>query len=163
MGDRQGTQFFTPAEAAALVGVPVHSIRRWCEYHKPHLSETANPEPHQARRLTRRDIEVLRTVKDLRDQGLTVPVINERLRDMVFGDIDSTDSSPNTSLTAPASPGTAITPLMVVDAMQSALAPVEARLQALEAQRPTWRDTIIIGLACLFLGVMIGLAVWMFQ
>ena len=71
---------------------------------------------------------------------------------------------------APAGPQHAISAVAVVEAMQSALAPyaasqqaLAARVEALEAQRPTWRDTIIIGMACLFLGVMVGLSIWMFQ
>jgi DNA-binding transcriptional MerR regulator len=167
---QQPTKAFTPAEVAALVGVPVHSIRRWCEYHKEHLSEFASPDPGQARRLTRRDIEVLRAVKQLRDEGLTVPVINEQLRDIVFGEIDSADSNSNTALTAQEGPQQALGAIVAVEALQSILAPVLASQQAQQAQiddlmrqRPTWRDVIIMVLFALVVGVMIGLSIWWFQ
>lgn len=80
---------FTPHEAATAVGVGVQSIRRWCEWHAIHLSDSASPGPGIPRRLTRRDVEVLKAVKDLRYQGLQTEAINDRLYNMVFPEIDS--------------------------------------------------------------------------
>jgi DNA-binding transcriptional MerR regulator len=145
MGDQQIpqqlTKTFTPAEVASLVGVPVHSIRRWCEYHKEHLSPYATPEPGQARRLTRRDVEVLRTVKTLRAENLTGSVINERLRDFIFGEIDnSSNIPPSTALTLEGSyavqesPQQAPGAIVAVEALQSVVAPLVALQQAQQAQ-----------------------------
>jgi DNA-binding transcriptional MerR regulator len=141
MGDRQLpqqlTKSFTPAEVAALVGAPVHSIRRWCEYHKEHLSELASPEPGQARRLTSRDIEVLRAVKALRDQGMTVPVINERLQELSFGEINSDpDSIPNSAVVPLAvqdNPDQVETSFVVLEkTLTAVVGPLAARVEALE-------------------------------
>ena len=83
----------TPHEAAEAVGVGVQSIRRWCEWHAVHLSDSASPGPGIPRRLTRRDVEVLKAVKDLRYQGLQTEAINDRLAGMAFPEIDSPSDS----------------------------------------------------------------------
>jgi len=86
---QQPIQTFSPHETALLVGVAVHNIRRWGEYHAAYLSASANPPSGQLKRFTGRDVEVLKHVKALRDQGLTVPVINEQLKGLTFAEVDS--------------------------------------------------------------------------
>lgn len=88
-GDQQTGQTFSPHETALLVGTGVHNIRRWGEYHSAFLSAGANPPAGQLKRYTGRDLEVLKHVKALRDQGLPVPVINEQLRGLTFAEVDT--------------------------------------------------------------------------
>src|SRR5262245_35688689 len=82
---------FAPHEAATMIGVTVHSIRRWCGWHSAYLSPGASPGTNAPRRLTARDIEVLQAVRDLRAQGLATLAINERLQGMAFADIAPMD------------------------------------------------------------------------
>lgn len=89
MTTQQPTQTFSPHETALLVGVAVHNIRRWGEYHAAYLSAGATPPAGQLKRYTGRDVEVLKHVKALRDQGLPVPVINEQLKGLTFAEVDS--------------------------------------------------------------------------
>lgn len=114
---------FAVHQAAQALGVGVHSIRRWCEYHSDHLSAGARPPTGQARRLTGRDIEVLRTVRDLRAQGMTTQAINERLVNMAFADVDTTAITP-------ASQEGPETGLQVLQHLDSVLRPIAARLDA---------------------------------
>ena len=101
---QQPIQTFTPNEAAIMVGTAAHNVRRWTEYHGAHLSPLATPPPGQARRYNGRDIEVLKHVKALRAQGLTVPVINEQLAGLTFAEID-TSAGDSEELAPLASPG----------------------------------------------------------
>jgi hypothetical protein len=163
----------TPHEAAQLVGTTVHSIRRWCAWHNAHLSPSAHPGTNAPRRLTPRDVEVLKAVRDLRLQGLATPAINDRLASMAFPDEAITESPQDLQ----ESLGASHTALAVVDALQSVVAPLlaaqqaqDTRLQALEqgqkvleSQRPTWREVILLVLSALIVGVMIGLSIWWFQ
>lgn len=88
----------SPAEAAKLISRPpldkpvnVYTLRRWCGQHAEYLSPGANPNsekegdaPDAARWLTDRDIEVLRTVAQLRAEGMTTPAINAKLATLSF-------------------------------------------------------------------------------
>jgi DNA-binding transcriptional MerR regulator len=60
---QQPEHYFSPVEVEQLAGIAAHNVRRWTRYHKEHLSPSANPEPGQPRRFTRRDVEVLRQPK----------------------------------------------------------------------------------------------------
>ena len=81
-----------PYQVAELLGVDVGTVRRWCGWHSSLLSESANPLPGGRRRLTAQDVEVLRAVKSLRDQGLQTPAINASLAGKVFAVADDTDA-----------------------------------------------------------------------
>lgn len=85
------------SEAAETVGVTIHSLRRWCEWHKAHLSPGANPDAGQPRRVTCVDVEVLRHVKALRSEGLQTVAINEQLAGLTFAEIDTEDRSASDS------------------------------------------------------------------
>jgi DNA-binding transcriptional MerR regulator len=156
---------YTPHQVGQLLGVNSYTVRRWCADYPGHLSANANPEKGNPRRLTGQDVEVLREVQRMRAEGLQTPAINERLSEVIF-QAPVVEASP----ASPAHPQLPISAGAIVEALQSVVAPVEARLQvqdvrlqALESQRPTWRDVFIIGLAALMVGVMIGLSIWWFQ
>lgn len=70
---------YQPAQVAALLGVNVGTIRRWTTAHAAHLSPSAAPVAGGRRKLTPRDLEVLRAVAAMRDEGLTTAAINARL------------------------------------------------------------------------------------
>lgn len=88
----------TPAAAAKLIGttsrgttVNVHSLRRWCALHADYLSNGANPNidkedgtPDAPRWLTDRDVEVLRTIAELRAVGVSTSDINAKLATLSF-------------------------------------------------------------------------------
>lgn len=154
-------QALSPHQAAQQIGVSVHTVRRWCKDHAQYLSPSASPDRGATRRLTSRDVEVLQEVSRLRSvEGLTTAQINERLAGLVFS--EETAIEP-----AQERPGAQESAFMVlrdiVAPLQAHQEAQEARLQALEAQRPTWRDVFIIALASLIAGLMIGLSVWWFQ
>ncbi len=145
----------TPAKAAELVGVEVYTIRRWCDWHAPSLSPGASPGPGALRRLTMRDIEVLKTVRDLRAQGLTTNTINEQLAGLTFAEIEPApvDAAPMVATQAPQDSPGAPAPLAVVEALQSIQAQIQALQQARsddkQAQRAAWWYIVF--------GIMIGL------
>lgn len=124
-------QTFTPSEAARRLDTGAHNVRRWAEWHAEHLSQAANPGQDRPRRFTLRDIEVLRSVKALREQGLQTDTINQQLAQITFAIVDTpgpVEGPPDaleahTALTAP------------IQALVQALAPFDARLAKLEARR----------------------------
>ena len=100
------------------MGVGVQSIRRWCEWHSLHLSPGASPGPSVPRRLTKRDVEVLKEVKALRYQGLQTEAINDRLDTMVFPEVDNAADTVDSAALQPASPDAPTAPpatLLVLD------------------------------------------------
>ena len=162
---QQPDQTFAPNEAAQLVGTAAHNVRRWTEYHSAHLSPLATPTPGQARRYNGRDIEVLKHVKALRAQGLTVPVINEQLAGLTFAEIDTTapDSEAIAPTTAPGELQSTQALIMVVESLRSE---VNAIQQARQEERHNRIDTVTaIGLGLcmglLFAAILIGLA-WLY-
>ena len=146
------------SEAAETVGVTIHSLRRWCEWHKAHLSPGANPPTGQPRRLTGVDIEVLRHVKALRSEGLQTVAINEQLAGLTFAEIDTGDHSPvDSEEIAPTAaqeklqqtPGAIVAP--------EYLMAIERRFEALEAARQEDRRDRFDQLTMLGIGVCFGL------
>lgn len=84
-----------PARLADQLGITIITLRRWCVAFGDHLSPGANPLPGVARRFTYRDREVLRYVKQERDQGRSLAEIADQLVDLSFPDIvDPTDDQP---------------------------------------------------------------------
>lgn len=157
---------FTVSQVAQQIGVSPSGVRRLCQEYAGQLSSGANPGGKAYRKFSPADLQVLQEIVNLKAQGLAPDAIKEQLTTLVF-------SAPITESphAAQGSPGEAIAPLaVVVEAMRSATAPLESRLQALEQrqqatedQRPTWRDVIIMVLFALVVGVMIGLSIWWFQ
>jgi len=146
----------TPHEAAQAVGVGVQSIRRWCEWHAAHLSPMASPGPGLPRRLTPRDVEVLKVVKDYRYQGLQTDVINEQLQGLSFAEIDNQVDSETYTVAptdAPASPQQVQAMLAVIETVNA----VQRRLEAVEAvgkvSQQNRRDAIYL----IAIGIVIGL------
>ena len=168
MPTQQPEQTFTPNEAAQMMGTAAHNVRRWTEYHAAHLSPLATPAPGQARRYTGRDVEVLKHVKALRAQGLTVPVINEQLAGLTFAEIDtevhdSVDSGEIAPATAQDGPQSTQAFIMVVQDLQRRFEAIE---QARHDERHNRIDTVTaIGLGLcmglLFAAILIGLA-WLY-
>ena len=142
-----------------MIGVSVHSIRRWCNEHSAALSAAASPQPGAPRQLDNRDIEVLRMVRDLRAQGLTTPAINDRLAETTFATVESVDIAPAAQEGPQPSPEAA---LMVLNALERITGPLAARVDALESQRLKI-DIVWIAVACFIAGLLVGLAVWWFQ
>jgi DNA-binding transcriptional MerR regulator len=139
-------RIITPSAAALTVGVDTMTIRRWCEWHKEHLSASANPAPGSRRFLTLKDLETLSLIKELRQQGLTTVQVNEQLQH-----IDVTPAEPIESLaTVTDSAGAQETALRVIEALQNITGPLAARVEALERQQTERRlasRDMIIGLA----------------
>jgi len=154
MVDNSRLHTMTPSEAAALVGVGPHSIRRWCEWHAAHLSPGANPGIGGQRRLTMLDVEVLKEVSNLRLQGLQTLAINEQLAGLTFAEID-TDSN-NTI-------DTAIAPQSAPDGLQQApgvLVALEAMRSEIDAIRAVANEGKRIQRDAIYLiaiGIVIGL------
>ena len=132
----------TPAKAAELVGVEVYTIRRWCDWHAAHLSPGASPGAGALRRLTMRDIEVLKTVRDLRAQGLTTATINEQLAGVTFPEIepgDQVDTALDAHPASPEGPGAAQLPAPVQNDLALRLDRLERSLVEVQgAARPNW-------------------------
>jgi DNA-binding transcriptional MerR regulator len=139
-------RIITPSAAALTVGVDTMTIRRWCEWHKEHLSASANPAPGSRRFLTLKDLETLSLIKELRQQGLTTVQVNEQLQHI---DVTPTEPLELTTAAQNATDGPQ-TALAVVEALTTALSPLQARVEALERQQTERRlasRDMIIGLA----------------
>ena len=106
----------------------------------PHLSQAANPGQDKPRRLTQRDIEVLRSVKALRDQGLQTEAINQQLAQLTFAVVET--SFAEAPQLAPETHSTALAPNVAIDAT-TALQAITGRLDAIER---TQREAVRAGL-----------------
>ncbi len=158
-----------PHDTAAALGIQPATLRRWCAYHKDHLSTGANPLAGQARRFNGRDLEVLRTVRALRDQGLTVAAINDQLATMTFAVIDTSQVDPDEAESAPHLPIVAgqAGPAAAGIVPHEYLASIERRFEALEQakvnDRRLVRDGVFMfmagGVAVLFIVLIIIVAI----
>ena len=146
------------SEAAEAIDVSIHSLRRWCEWHKAYLSPGANPAAGQPRRLTGVDIEVLRHVRALRSEGLQTVAINEQLAGLTFAEIDTGDHGAGDS--------EEIVPTDTQEKLQQTpgaivgpeyLMAIERRFEALEAARQEDRRDRFDQLTMLGIGICIGL------
>lgn len=145
-------QTFTPSEAAKLIDTGAHNVRRWAEWHAEHLSQAANPGQDKPRRLTQRDVEVLRSVKALRDQGLQTEAINQQLAQTTFAVVET--SFTEAPQLAPETHSTALAQNVGIDAT-TALQALVGRLDAIErTQRDRFTWFLYGFLAC---GVLFGL------
>lgn len=111
---------FAPHDVAGMFNVSVMTVRRWAEYHKAHLSESANPSPGKPRSFTWADVETFRQIKAWRDEGLSVDAINNRLTGSVTEPITATvtDNTAIAHTTAQESPQQAQAFMVVVQDLQ---------------------------------------------
>jgi len=127
----------TPGKIIEQLGITPITLRRWCAYHKAHLSPGANPGEGVTRRFTGRDLEVFKHVRSLRDQGLTTEQINEQLNGLTFPEIEPGDQADvlDAPPASPEGPGAAQLPVRALDD----LSPLLGRLERLEQEtRPRW-------------------------
>ena len=145
----------TPAEAASILSINPHTVRRWCAAHAPHLSPDANPGKDALRRLTGRDLEVLREVQRLRAQGVQTEAINKRLAALAFAEVDTPAQTAQENdaqrLATPAQTAQdALLLPMLTDAMDKRLDALQRHVDRLERNQ---RDRVIV----FGIGVGVGL------
>lgn len=157
-------KLLTPTAITEQLQITPITLRRWCDYHRTYLSPLANPGPGQARRFTGRDLDVLKHVRSLRDQGMTTQIINDQLVTLTFPEIDEQplvdalpDDQQNDHVTGviPAQQG-AIQPYAAQDILS-----IERRIERLESSRePAFFMGLGIGFiaALLFVIVILGIA-----
>lgn len=147
-------QSVTVSQAAQQLGVSPSTVRRLCGEYADQLSLGASPSAGTYRRLSRADVQTLSEVIRMRNEGMGADAIRAQLSSMVFAPAlsEQTQDSPRAPKTA----------LAIVDALQSIVAPLAARVDALEAQRQRV-DVIFVALAAFIAGLIVGLAVWWFQ
>lgn len=132
-----------PIEAAKEVGVTVNTVRNWCRDYGEFLSAGANQENGGNRELEARDVEILKYIAELRKENLLQPQIRLRLSEKSthFGEIVTTEGA-----IAPANSPTNYPPnlqeplqaeqaIIAHQALDTALQPVYARLEAIERNR----------------------------
>ena len=144
---------YQPAQVAALLGVNVGTIRRWTTAHSAHLSHSAAPVPGGRRKLTARDLEVLRAVAAMRDEGLTTDAINARLGGLTIAVPDS-PSRPTEAQEEPQALALRDFPI------QTYIEPLTARIAALErsheaSQRAQRHWLVAFALGAIAMGVLI--------
>jgi hypothetical protein len=167
MSDTFNEPLLIPADAAKEIGVSVHTIRRWCEWHAAHLSPQANPPPGAPRQVTWRDIEVFKTVKELRARGLQTPAINEELATLTFAVIEPYQDEPGTEIveTTPPKPEENQTALLVLKTINTVLERVEAiEANQQQANRQKWDSVTLIAIgfiAATLLFLVILLLAWL--
>lgn len=129
--------------------VNAYTLRRWCIAHAHYLSDGANPGKDAPRRLTDRDVEVLRTVAQLRSEGLTTEGVNERLATLSFAVVDNVDNPAKTDVhnlvTAPTPPpnaqegqGDALLLPVALSSMDKRIEAIERRLEGRDKQAMLW-------------------------
>jgi DNA-binding transcriptional MerR regulator len=163
------------AITADQIGIKAVTLRRWCEYHASYLSPGANPPTGQARRFNSRDIEVLKTVRDLREEGFSSARINEKLSGLTFAEIDTSeiaaaDSEDTAIAHTAAQEGLQSTQalIMVVQDLQRQVGALQQARQEdkQEEQRPRFDTITAIGIGIciglLFAAILIGLA-WLYD
>ena len=77
---------YTPAAAAAVVGVHPNSIRDWCKQYASNLSAGANPPAGQPRQLSPVDVARLQLVAQWRQDGHSPETVAERLAQLPADD-----------------------------------------------------------------------------
>ena len=161
MTDTNPLHTFAPHDLAGMFDVSVMTIRRWAEYHADHLSTGANPAPGQVRRFSWSDVETMRTIKAMRDSGLSVEAINVKLTEAT--------AQSNSAVTMPitSTPDTNAldaqhsTPALTV-ALFDLERRIDAKLEAIQRSRePSYAQGVIHGMVGIGLIVLIaiGLAV----
>lgn len=179
---------YQPADVGKMLGVDASTIRRWSAAHRAHLSPTANPPPGGKRALTFRDVEVLRTIQTLKNQGLSIANIDAKLANLTFASLAEGESSEgqqtaqngpgevierivgNDAIVLPTTIIEALTALPTqlaahdqrIDALESHKLKQQLRIEFLEEQR-TKVDVMFLVVAGFIAGLIAGLAVWWFQ
>lgn len=151
----------TPHNTADTLGITPFTLRRWCDYHAAYLSPSANPPAGQARRFTGRDLEVLKHVKSLRAQGLTVARINEQLAPLTFAEIDNSEQATDL-VEAPQDAQTAQDRTDSALAVRVALVDLErlidAKLEAIQqAKEPSFTMGLLLGVVGMGIIFLVGL------
>lgn len=151
---------FTPSQVATQLGVSASTVRR---LYDSFITSEDSPRSKSSRRLSAQDIEVIREVIRLKAEGVENEAIREQLKNLVFS-----PALPASPQQGQESPPPAQTALAVVSAVQSALAPYLARLEALEqGQREADAQRLRVDVAWLVVGafiagLIVGLSVWWF-
>ena len=143
--------------ASKMLGIPVHTIRRWCTWHSDLLSTSATPEQGN-RRLTPHDLDVLREVARLRAMGMQTNEINERLHTSPVVVVDGESQRNDTERTpnAQEGPGTAIALQQVQTVMQPVFDAMTQRLAAVEQQQRDIAEQQRDSRRSFMLGVLVG-------
>lgn len=157
-GEQLSEHLHTPREAATAIGVESHTLRRWCNYHDVHLSLSATDNTQgRARRFTWADIETLRAVRTLREQGRTVEQINQHLTVQPVRSVEVVALS-----AAPDGPHQAIAPLQT-QADSTLYAVLSGRIDAIERNRVSTFTAFAAGVivsALFFLIVVVLLSLY---
>lgn len=152
-------EYITPTQMIEQLQIKPITLRRWCVTYGSHLSPGATPDPGVNRRFTGRDLEVLRHVRSLRDQGVGAAQINEQLASLTFPEIEHSDPEDDQE-DDPEANVTAVTASMSLPADLNALYALDHRIARLERRR---FDSITLiglgfGLGLLFMVAMLLLA-----
>lgn len=121
------SQTFSVSQAAIELGVSASTVRRLCDEFSERLSDSAKRLNGGARRFDKTDIAKLSEIIKLRAEGLSDAAIDAQIANMVFP-APIVEASPASQ----EAPSAAQTALIVVEAMQSALAPLTARVDAIQ-------------------------------
>lgn len=158
MPDQEPFHTFPPAAAANAVDITPTSIRRWSEYHRLYLSAGANPPAGENRRYTWQDVETLRKIKEMRDNGLGTEAINLALAE-VIRNVDtevstevSTELAVEAHQTAPDSQGLAPNAIVALSAMQTQ---IEALQRSSDEAKRIQQHSILIFVVGVGVGVLL--------
>lgn len=129
---------YNPGRAAKQIGIPNSTLRLWCKTYGEFLSEGANPPAGEERRFTVADVEVLKAVAQLRNNGMLPPDIAQRLRNNAAGSPQDAPQSSVTELdvsTHANSQHDAIQTFLQRTEVNDRLRDIDARLERVESQR----------------------------
>ena len=153
---------YTPAQAAALVGVHANSIRTWTDEYRDVLSPGATTRP---RHLTPGDVATLQHVAAYRAAGLSSTDILQRLREMPPDALQQPTiaAAEESQAIAPATPPDALTAALTALAASIATertAPAVAADDFEREQESTRAEIARLRLAVIVVGAVVGLLVF---
>ncbi len=129
---------YNPSRAAKQIGIPNSTLRLWAKTYGEFLSEGANPASGEERRFTVADVETLKAVAQLRNNGMLPPDIAQRLRiNAAAGQQDAPESpaaAPEVS-TALAPAHDAIQTFLQASDVRDKLTDIDRRLERVEGHR----------------------------
>jgi DNA-binding transcriptional MerR regulator len=158
------TDAYTPAAAAAIIGVSPSTLRNWAAQFSRFLSPGATPSAGADRVLTGADVAILQRVKELRERRKSYEDIASELEAMpteLSPYIDVQPSAePLQQPTAPLQPvtgtDTALQVLALVDSRYSEIQRQMEGLRSAQVDRLTW---FVWGFLCGLITVLIVLAI----
>lgn len=152
MSNAPQQETINPSRAAKQIGVPPSTLRLWARQYAEFLSAGANPSPGEERRFTAADVETLKAVVQLRNNGMLPADIANRLRNNPSAGLQDSPGEGAAALQVHAQGDTshdAIQAFLARTETADKLTDIDRRLERLEGRN----NTLLLMLAAFVAGV----------